>query len=38
VVNVASQCGYTHTNYVQLQALYEKYKDKLEILGECVGV
>lgn len=33
VVNVASQCGYTHTNYVQLQALYERFKDKVEILA-----
>lgn len=28
VVNVASQCGYTDTNYRALQALYDKYKDQ----------
>lgn len=33
IVNVASQCGYTK-QYIPLEALYEKYKDKgLVILG-----
>ncbi|XP_038708366.1 probable glutathione peroxidase 4 [Tripterygium wilfordii] len=34
VVNVASKCGFTDTNYTQLTALYEKYKDKgFEVLA-----
>lgn len=34
VVNVASKCGYTDSNYTQLTQLYNKYKDKgLEILA-----
>lgn len=35
VVNVASQCGLTETNYAQLVALYEKYREshKLKILA-----
>lgn len=34
VVNVASACGFTHANYVGLQALYDKYRDYgLEILA-----
>jgi len=34
VVNVASKCGFTNSNYEQLQTLYEKYKDQgLSILG-----
>ncbi|KAH7862748.1 hypothetical protein Vadar_008934 [Vaccinium darrowii] len=34
VVNVASKCGFTDTNYTQLTELYNRYKDKgLEILG-----
>ncbi|CAB4291734.1 unnamed protein product [Prunus armeniaca] len=34
VVNVASKCGFTDTNYTQLTELYNKYKDKgLEILA-----
>ena len=34
VVNVASNCGYTHTNYNELQALYDRLHDKgLEILA-----
>lgn len=35
VVNVASQCGLTDTNYAQLEGLYEKYRDsgKLKILA-----
>lgn len=35
VVNVASQCGLTDTNYAQLEELYEKYRDshKLRILA-----
>lgn len=32
VVNVASECGYTK-QYTQLQELYDKYKDKLVIIG-----
>lgn len=26
-VNVASQCGYTESNYVELQRVYERYRD-----------
>ncbi|XP_073298764.1 probable phospholipid hydroperoxide glutathione peroxidase [Primulina huaijiensis] len=34
IVNVASQCGLTNTNYTELTKLYEKYKDQgLEILA-----
>mmetsp|Transcript_26745 Transcript_26745/g.48621 ORF Transcript_26745/g.48621 Transcript_26745/m.48621 type:complete len:196 (+) Transcript_26745:16-603(+) len=34
VVNVASQCGYTDSNYRQLQAMYEEFKPQgLEILA-----
>ncbi|GAB4856859.1 Probable phospholipid hydroperoxide glutathione peroxidase [Ancistrocladus abbreviatus] len=34
IVNVASQCGLTNSNYTELTKLYEKYKDKgLEILA-----
>ncbi len=32
IVNTASECGYT-PQYKELQALYEKYKDKLVIIG-----
>src|SRR5216117_238022 len=32
IVNVASECGYT-PQYKGLEELYEKYKDKLVILG-----
>lgn len=32
IVNTASECGYT-PQYKDLQALYEKYKDKLAIIG-----
>ncbi|MEI4850456.1 hypothetical protein Q8G46_27740, partial [Klebsiella pneumoniae] len=34
IVNVASQCGLTNSNYSELAKLYEKYKDQgLEILA-----
>ncbi|OAY61693.1 hypothetical protein MANES_01G209675v8 [Manihot esculenta] len=34
VVNVASKCGFTDSNYTQLTDLYNKYKDKgFEILA-----
>ncbi|CAO2827232.1 probable phospholipid hydroperoxide glutathione peroxidase [Amaranthus tricolor] len=34
IVNVASQCGLTNSNYTEMAKLYEKYKDKgLEILA-----
>lgn len=34
IVNVASQCGLTNSNYTELTQLYEKYKDNgLEILA-----
>ncbi|XP_008794200.1 probable phospholipid hydroperoxide glutathione peroxidase isoform X1 [Phoenix dactylifera] len=34
IVNVASQCGLTNSNYTELSTLYERYKDKgLEILA-----
>jgi glutathione peroxidase len=33
VVNVASKCGLTETNYEELNELYSKYKDSLEILA-----
>ncbi|KAG2697160.1 hypothetical protein I3760_07G092900 [Carya illinoinensis] len=34
VVNVASKCGFTDTNYTQLTEVYSQYKDKgLEILA-----
>ncbi|XP_027353415.1 probable glutathione peroxidase 5 [Abrus precatorius] len=34
VVNVASKCGFTNSNYTQLTELYNRYKDKgLEILA-----
>nr|KYP70681.1 putative glutathione peroxidase 4 [Cajanus cajan] len=34
VVNVASKCGFTDSNYTQLTELYSKYKDRgLEILA-----
>lgn len=32
IVNVASKCGYT-PQYEDLQALYEKYKDELVVIG-----
>lgn len=34
IVNVASQCGLTNSNYTELSQLYEKYKEKdFEILA-----
>ncbi|KAL2348041.1 hypothetical protein Fmac_002041 [Flemingia macrophylla] len=34
IVNIASQCGLTNSNYTELSQLYEKYKGKgLEILA-----
>ncbi|CDP09747.1 unnamed protein product [Coffea canephora] len=34
IVNVASKCGFTNSNYTELNELYQKYKDQgLEILG-----
>ncbi|CAM8902515.1 unnamed protein product [Rhodiola kirilowii] len=34
IVNVASQCGLTNSNYTELAQLYQKYKDQgLEILA-----
>ncbi|OIV92577.1 hypothetical protein TanjilG_02340 [Lupinus angustifolius] len=34
VVNVASKCGFTNSNYTQLTELYSKYKDRgFEILA-----
>ncbi|XVF76914.1 hypothetical protein PTKIN_Ptkin13bG0305700 [Pterospermum kingtungense] len=34
IVNVASKCGLTNSNYKELNVLYEKYKDQgFEILG-----
>ena len=34
IVNVASQCGLTNSNYTELSKVYEKYKDQgLEILA-----
>lgn len=34
IVNVASKCGLTNSNYTELNQLYEKYKDQgLEILA-----
>ncbi|KAF2568177.1 hypothetical protein F2Q70_00028968 [Brassica cretica] len=28
LVNVASKCGFTESNYTQLTELYQKYKDQ----------
>ncbi|XP_042398632.1 probable glutathione peroxidase 2 [Zingiber officinale] len=34
IVNVASKCGLTHSNYKELNVVYEKYKDQgFEILA-----
>ncbi|OAY71783.1 putative glutathione peroxidase 3, mitochondrial [Ananas comosus] len=34
IVNVASKCGFTNSNYKEMNVLYEKYKDKgFEILA-----
>ena len=32
IVNVASECGYTH-QYAQLQELYQLHKEKMIVLG-----
>jgi len=32
IVNTASNCGYTN-QYADLEKLYEKYKDKLLVIG-----
>ena len=41
VVNVASKCGYTATNYEHLQPLYERYRDRgfavLAFPCDCFG-
>jgi Glutathione peroxidase len=33
LVNVASACGYTQSNYGQLSKLYDDFQDKIEILA-----
>ncbi|CAA7399061.1 unnamed protein product [Spirodela intermedia] len=34
IINVASQCGLTHSNYTEMRQVYDKYKNKgLEILA-----
>ncbi|XP_074317736.1 putative glutathione peroxidase 8 [Silene latifolia] len=34
IINVASKCGMTNSNYTELNQLYDKYKDQgLQILG-----
>ena len=33
LVNVASACGYTKSNYEQLSQLYDEFPDKIEILA-----
>nr|CAB3495890.1 unnamed protein product [Digitaria exilis] len=35
VVNVASKCGFTETNYTQLTELYQKYRDKGQAFACC---
>ena len=38
VTNVASQCGYTQSNYVGLQALYDKFRSRgFEVRGSARG-
>ncbi|XP_065023552.1 probable glutathione peroxidase 2 [Musa acuminata AAA Group] len=29
IVNVASKCGFTNSNYKEMNVLYDKYKDKV---------
>lgn len=38
IVNVASQCGLTATNYKELQELHEKFNDKVYTDFCCWGV
>ncbi|KAG7016963.1 putative phospholipid hydroperoxide glutathione peroxidase [Cucurbita argyrosperma subsp. argyrosperma] len=36
IVNVASQCGLTNSNYTELAQLYAKYKDQGGIFGDGI--
>nr|GEU84739.1 probable phospholipid hydroperoxide glutathione peroxidase [Tanacetum cinerariifolium] len=36
IVNVASQCGFTNSNYPELTTLYQKYKDQGGFLGDSI--
>jgi hypothetical protein len=33
IVNVASACGYTKSNYEQLSQLYDEFPDQIEVLA-----
>ena len=38
ITNVASQCGYTESNYKGLQELYDKYRDRgLQVIHRLQG-